>query len=291
MIPSGKLIALIIFSLCIVAGSFYYAEHKNDPKNIYKSENTTLVKNTVDPDKDTDGDGILDWEEVLWGTDPNVKDADKIKKNFQTKTNQKTEKLTATESLARSLFSQYMNLKQVGLQNDKDSQDSAASQSIANSLTPEPKLYDTTSIRIDSSTDLYTYGNNIGLIFQTNNSTKNEALILKEALTTNDPEKLKEIEPIIKNYSNIKESLLKTKVPEKAISIHVDLINSINKLIFIDRLFTKAFVDPVAAVQGTASYQNGFENLRKSFESLRNLLRDSQINFHPNDPGYFFQPK
>ena len=81
--------------------------------------------------KDTDRDGILDWEEPLWGLDPTktettpgVPDSSVIKKlkveqGFSSNTTEGgqdyTENLTETDKFSRELFSTIASLNQNGV--------------------------------------------------------------------------------------------------------------------------------------------------------------------------------
>jgi len=93
------------------------------------------VKNSVINETDSDSDGLKDWEEVLWGTDPmkkisnpeKIPDADYIQKKIDAKEGlptQNTNSLTAkalatpgedaTVALSKDIFAEYVSLKKSG---------------------------------------------------------------------------------------------------------------------------------------------------------------------------------
>ncbi|HMO79079.1 MAG TPA: hypothetical protein PJ997_01540 [Candidatus Paceibacterota bacterium] len=75
--PSLKVSITILITGIIVSGIIIYSNIKNSRKNIIVEEQTSLViQNQSAMSQDTDGDGLFDWEEVLWGTDPNNPDTD-----------------------------------------------------------------------------------------------------------------------------------------------------------------------------------------------------------------------
>ncbi len=297
MIPSKKVFTLILVSITLVTGSFIFAEYKNKQtlklKYSADSSNKILIAQAVgDSYKDTDGDGLKDWEEVLWGTDPNIKDADS-KKEKENEVNKKSENLTATDKLARSFFSQYMNIKEVGLQNDKESQENLAKSLIPDTnFTQAPAPYTQNDIKISNTLNLRDYGNMVGGIFKNNSiQSRNEVVILQEALTTENKDVLKELDPILASYKKMKAGLLSAPVTPQAVTAHINLLNSLNKLIFIVELFTKTFTDPVMGIQGAALYQPTFQSMQESFSEMHTIIKNAGIVYNPTETGKFLQPE
>ena len=74
-IPTLKLIVVFLLGALLIGGRFLFSN--ND--NVYQvSENAALALNSANTsaNKDSDHDGLKDWEEELWGTDPNNPDTD-----------------------------------------------------------------------------------------------------------------------------------------------------------------------------------------------------------------------
>lgn len=295
MIPSKKVLALILVSASVVTGAFVFAEKENDtaPIALYTADaGDTVVANTSDAYKDSDGDGLKDWEEALWGTDPKIPDADKIKKT-NTSTSKKKEKLTSTDVFARSFFAEYMNLKEVGLSTDKSSQENLAKNILQNTnFVDEPTNYIQKDIRISSTITIRDYGNAVGSLFKDNLvSARNEMAIFKDALDTNDKNKLKELDPILAGYKTIRAGLIAMPVPPQSVTAHLGMLNAMNRMIFIIELVQKTFSDPVLGVQGTAMYQETFIMLQQAFTGMRDMLRQNKVEYGYSEPGKFLQPE
>jgi len=292
MIPSKKVLALILISISLVTGAFIFAEKQNKiaATSIYTAQDqtTNLVAGTIDTYKDSDGDGLKDWEETLWGTDPKVADADKVEKQKTPAPKKAEEPLTSTDKLARSFFSQYMNLKEVGLQNDKDTQENLAKTLVEATESAElPKPYTVDDIKISSTISVRDYGNNFGALFKENSGGKNEAGILRDALTTESKAKLKELDPMLAGHKRLRAGLLNMQVPPQAATAHIDFLNALNKLVFVVELYTKAFTDPVASIQGLALYPEIYAEIIYSLASVKSVFTSANIVFTSTEPGSF----
>ena len=127
----------------------------------YKNE---VLQNLVN--KDTDLDGVLDWEEGLWGTDPAKKDTNgdgitdnveiknlKVAQGKTTETTEDIANLTQTDKFSRELFSTVVALNQAGIINQAtiDKLSGSLAEQIKNS--PQRKTYKIPDIKIinDSS--------------------------------------------------------------------------------------------------------------------------------------------
>ena len=135
-LPSKKF-AIITLSMLLVLGISLFVVKKVSKKkgtlaqNIIATlvgEETTTIQGLIE--KDGDGDGIPDWEEALWGTDPNSKsshenvlDSDWItqkkkelaEKNPAEETASPRENLSETEKFSREFFSTVTALTQNGV--------------------------------------------------------------------------------------------------------------------------------------------------------------------------------
>ncbi len=320
---SLKNLAFIVIALIVIGAVFAFAEYNNKSSKNLVYDSSTIASNkieSVDPElknKDTDGDGLKDWEETLLGTDIKNKDTDgdgtsdgaevkagrnpllkatndKIDSNTSTKSESQKEKLTNTDILARDFFAKYMELKQVGLAEDKESQQEMISQVLKGGLVIEkPKDYTVSNVKIitdNSKEALKKYGNDTGAIFQKYiiKDSRNEMVIEKEALDKEDFTVIKELDPIILSYKNMLSGLLKVNTPQNISNIHLDIINSLNGLIFADESLKKIELDPVSGVQGTANYLESTKKLNIAFNNLKSSLNNQGIMYTKDESGSFF---
>lgn len=301
MIPSGKLISLAIVSLSIIGVAFYYAEHKNENETeVYTAAtnnvtNLNLLAGSSDSYKDTDGDGLKDWEEALWGTDPNVPDAEKAKEAPSTTRSKKAPPLTATDTLGRNIFTQYMNLKQVGLVNDAPSIKQAATNVVESTLAANtgPKIFSTNDFTVSQNISVRDYINAVGGIIKnrTPKITRSEIVIFREALANQDATLLKQLDPASVAYKAMLSDLSLLVVPSTMADLHTRLLNTISSVGYVVDSFKLGFSDPATSIKGLALFQQTFETTVDVFKEYGTIITTQKITFSPEEGGYFFAPK
>jgi type II secretory pathway pseudopilin PulG len=310
--PGIKNIVLIIIAGLLVSGAFFFTQYSDRGGNKKSVELTVSTNDSVDSarlqelqQRDTDGDGLMDWEEVLWGTSPVNPDSDgdgkddqdealEIEKSGSVVTaNKTTENLTLTDKFGRDIFSRYMELREAGLSSDPESQAEIVRSLIeTGAFLVYPKTYTEADIVVIDKHDSETvkeYGNQIGLIFQKNTiSTRSEGAIVKDSLEKNDPKILTELDPIIESYRRIEGELKLVTVPRGAVQVHIDILNSMGLAIYTAESMKKSFVDPLIALQGVGKYQEASAKIFEAIRSLQTFFALSFVTFSPSEPGAIF---
>lgn len=277
----GKNAFLIILAILLVGGSFAFAEYKNSKEEIvYVAPDVTETEISIDGQNlDTDGDGLKDWEEILLGTNPKDPKS-KTSAASQTSTikdlTQKTEDLSPIDIVSREFFARYMELRQLGFANDKLNQLDLVEKTISGITLSQPGLYTEKDILVKTDTSnegVRIYANEIGNIFRTLSiKSRNEGIIAKEAVEREDPELLKEIDPIITSYKNMVNALLKVRAPQSMSKIHLDVVNGMNGLLFIAQSFRNSGTDPVLGLQAVAYHQVAEANMIDALNAVKSYL-------------------
>ncbi len=298
---SVRNIILIFIAILLVGGSFAFAQYRNDNKqSIYTASDTVNINSTGTESHniDTDGDGLKDWEEILVGSNPrDAKSKGEVSKKtpLDNDLTIKKENLTSTDILSRDFFARYMELRQIGASGDKLSQEDAVSQSVGTLAFPQPKVYTTANIYTDSTIGkeaVRIYVNKIGTIFKTYIiSSRNEAAIVKESTDKENPKILEELDPIIASYKKVLTGLIKIPVPSSMTQMHLDIINSLSGVIFINELFRKSATDPVLGLQAAGSYLRYAGKFNISYNNIRSYITFLGITYMEQEGGSFFQPK
>lgn len=289
------ILAIAIFMIFFMSSSgenFFTKETENSIA--LKTENQTinqLIKN------DTDGDGIADWEEALWGTDKNKKvtfnnmsDSTYIenkKKELKIEQNATVDatKLTETEKFAREFFSSYSAMKSSGQIDDNtiNNFSSSLGQKIVN-----PNLidrYKETDIKIsmsDDSTSKFKYYNDIKTLFkkyQEEAGLGNELSIISNGLASqsanggiNNPNQYDELISIANGYQDFSKKIMEINVPQSLTSYHLQIANNSNNTGISVLNMAKIITDPIVGLSGLAQYQKYSEDLIKAVEDLEATL-------------------
>lgn len=326
-LPSKKIRPLIIACL-IAAGSITVA-------TLYPAQNNTKIladqnsnfgtqeKVTIESkltEIDSDNDGLKDWEESLWGTDPQKKDTDEdgttdgkeissnrdpllkgpkdsLEIKTATSSSASTSK-TTTDKLAQDLFAKYMILKQ----NNQEITPEIGAQLIEgiitnNQYSVQPaKVYLLLNLKLvpDSADALKAYGNAVGKIFKDNayveNDSKgqsiNELLILNDAMEKNSRAELSRMDPIIRSYKNIITQLLNVPVPQGIATPHLELMNNLSLTVTVDEGMQRVFEDTALAISSVNTYKNVADDIVKTFEVMSIYFKSKNVNFTQSEPGF-----
>lgn len=261
-------------------------------------ENGLVYDNALMEDlvnRDTDLDGILDWEEGLWGTDPTNKETtpgipdsttiSKLKAEYGDGTetinenNQNTENLTQTEKFSRELFSTIATLNQSG-GIDQATIDKI-SDSLANNIqnTPPRKVFTLSDIKTigdNSIQSIEKYGNTLESIW-TKYPAKTTVIDVFQKFApdenTVNVDALEELDPIIKQINNTINGMAEMSVPEFLVPFHINYMNALERL--TENMTDIKLYDTDAIVSLSAMTQ--YEKNSILFESASNDILNAII--------------
>lgn len=318
-LPSKKL-TLLTVACAISLGTILWAVNaKPRQENVVKNTNTgvesqnLVMINTKNTDIDSDGDGLKDWEEVLWKTDPRradsdsdgIKDGDEaviIKDKTTARASTTSSDLvlastgapgTITAEFSKEIFSKYMELKKGGTKLNASGVDDLAKNFINNSpaLDLKPTEYvDTDFLPIvrETNADIKVYGNELGRIVTTNSprTKENELYIFLLSIQNSDEKKLADLDPIISGYKNIIKQAAAMKVPESALSVHAELLTSMSAVEKTIEGMSKLYSDPIVAIPSMNAYQTSVASMSVAFRSMIAYFNSQGVTFTPGETGY-----
>ena len=327
----GKKLRLVFFGLILVVVVGFFA---SQPNRLHYGDNGTLsVVGNLDKNeqvkilgsinkRDSDNDGLKDWEEELWGTNPKDPDTDSdgtkdgeevdlgrdpnlagpdddyqegvfVKQNSEDFLGD----LTETERFSQEFFEEYLSLKQSGTDfNSKDAQSFLINSAFEKmQISDDNKTYtsaDITIVNSNSEDALKAYGNLMASIISKNPiNSENEVVILKRALETNNEKELEKLNSTVSIYKDILNEALQVQVPQSMIDVHLAFINVFLETISITQGMLVVFSDPITALNSTTMYQNNAENLIDVFKDIQEAFKKQNIFFEKHEKGYALNPK
>jgi len=279
MVDSHKRIAgAFLIGSILVAGSFVVASGKKMDQKNSELAAVAAVERTHIEITDENLDGVPDWQEVLQKSDPIV--LPQASSTYEAPT-------TVTGKFALTFFEDFLRSKNYGAFGDTQEELIAeATATLVKQAVDE--LFTKDDLIIIPKTDAATlkaYGNYVASIPLGQESGKdNEAIILQDAVRYNDPERLKDLEPIALSYVNMVKLMLETPVPVTYVNEHLDLLNAYNAVREDIKGMQKLNEDPMYTFLRLKRYQDDVLGLANAVTNLFNALYLEDIRWDENDP-------
>lgn len=248
-----KRILLIVFAIVFIA-LLFFSKTKSQFKNQSSQDaglayGDIMVKDLLN--KDNDLDGVLDWEESLYGTDPTSKDTDgdgeedkaeiaKMKPPVDENgeiLSLDEENLTQTDKFSRELFATVATLNQTGQMDEAtvEKLSTSLAEQIKNSTTKKVFLISETNVESDNSSVAYqNYSNALDSIYQQYPPKGNVLEILQEFIGDGEDvniDALIKLDPIIKQTSMFMNGMVKISVPSGIAQKHLNVINGLERVV------------------------------------------------------------
>jgi len=296
-LPSKKFVFFIAV-LVVTVGVFIAVKTPNTEPSAqkYTGDVIALVAEKDTLYKDTDGDGLYDWEELILKTDPKNPDTNnngildgkeyKNKKKYPELTYEDVDMLfglkrlsktgggNITEALTQEAGLRYGLLAQDGAI-DKDKLRENIVNGLAKDLPPteERDIFTEKNITISQNTDTVatnTYTASVLLVFEKYASIYeyDPLALLKEWFETQDEEILKTLTSLATTYKNLSDEIGALKVPAHLVSVHLDLANGLNKTASALSNMATTPTDPIRGLRGGAEYLRNKKNRQNTIVAL-----------------------
>lgn len=234
LIRGGIAIGIIAIVLIVQTNWFYNIFHKTKKTSPSPLESTTIGDITS---KDSNGNGIPDWEEKLWGLDPTVlytngKSNEQIinekKAVLGVNDTSKAGPTNETDAIAQKLFSITTALSQNDDINDEDLQNVANQLGTSVNVHLISNTYSLKSIKTvpTSTATLNTYYDTLKSTMSKYDLNQSDVTVIVQAAETGDYSQLPQLTQAGQVYSDLAKALSTMKVPVGVAQYHLDLINS-----------------------------------------------------------------
>ncbi len=271
--PSRKFSILLIICALVAIVYFVFFNSSNDKTS--KQVKTVTLTPTEIIEGDRDEDGIRDWEEALWGTNPDNKDSDGDGIDDLVEIEEKRSKLSSgntgsvgeevtlneTEMFSRDIFASIISLREKGALNDESLKSLA--EATGKSFTGKVEIEDkTTSDSLKAVSDtpenrkIYIKQIDVLLAEYWKKGINQEFKIFSTYSETQNPEVLADLSQIATTYEELSNALIKIPVPTSLKISHRDLINITYKMNVALKNVSQAETNEIMSAVGITQYKD-----------------------------------
>lgn len=291
-LPSKQFAKFVGMAL-LLGGLLFIGIKLIDSRNSVKQNIQNIATREIIEEKDTDNDGVKDWEEALWGLDLHKSDSDGDGILDGQEVTRRKEALrssedfvdvpdvpdTETERLARQILTVALNVNQATGGQITEQQIFEITGNFFQGFDADPVVvYKVSDLNISTTRTAQQYYDEMSqaLAFLDTVPT-NEMAIVEHAIATERERILDELGPIIKAYSEAPEKVLDKEVPQAIAGAHLDYLNALAQKAIALVAMAQYFEDPVIALRGIKEYAVAQENLTVSSQKITNYFQNSGI--------------
>lgn len=287
------IIAGIAIAAGVILGIKLIVDHYKKQQFVKSTGISTDVKLSEFLGTDTDGDGVLDWEEPLWGFDPKNPDTDGNGVSDGTEVQSKKaelpgsesenspENLNDTQKFARDLFVTINALSQNGVLNETSIANLAATLGDQVTITTVASQYSVADLSVvtTSKSTIRAYHTNLSAIINRYPQDKigNELSIMAVMFEENNPIKIAELKAIAQNYQSFATELLAIPVPADVTEDHFTLLDSAHKISVSLGQMDAVFENPLMSLGSFISYTKESAGFISASEKLHAYFKKNGI--------------
>jgi len=305
--------AAVLFSAVLIVGAYVLARGVGSPSAAEASAETALLKAIATKDSDTDG--LPDWEEALYGTDPHNPDSFKLGMTdgeavakglivpkaiadipIATST-PNTSDNTLTDAFTQNFFTLYLAEKQANGGNDLTSdQASALADQVMNQLSqtiaPTADFKTMADIEVSGTGPdalrAFAIAAEAVLKSNTSDATMSEIEYFQSAVENDDTTALTHLTSLATAYRKSAVGLSVLPVPEELAADDLAIMNAIMRLSEIDNDFARVTIDPLAAMLALQQYRQTELAAEQAFTALANTYIAEGVVLPAGTPGASF---
>ncbi len=265
-LPSKQFMSRIIILLLVIFfvwGIFQITKLFTRDNKKEKTEKVLVVKDLIQ--KDSNDNGVADWEEGLWGLDPYKNGPENkqfilAKRSFLQKDNtiiHETDdtQLTENDVLSRELFATIMSLAQSNSLNPDSIQ--SVSEAIGENIIPAdiPDIYTKNMIKIGGTEAEYYLAFNKLVEKYKDKEMGSELSFVAQGLGNKDPQALYLAKSMAIFYREFGQTLIKTPAPASLAPINLSLANNYEKVAQTIEGFSFVLTDQIAGMRSLINYK------------------------------------
>ncbi|MBU6431007.1 hypothetical protein KGQ29_01380 [Patescibacteria group bacterium] len=312
----SKKIILLFSTFSILGGVFFLlmGMKKEPPAKTKAITEVKVVRNPAEiMNVDSDGDGVKDWEETLWGLDPHnpdtgntgVPDAEKVRRKMKEIDEKSLNNLngniagnqyatdTETNLLGKKLFAEYINLKQSRNLND-DSINKAMMNLVSEIRNKDTVTYyfvkDLKTFPDSDKLSVKKYGNSFAMIRNKYDSLymQNPVVGSEDPAGITSPEFTRGVARASDLYLKMTQELSKLQVPKGLADAHTEILNDYRASAEGLKGFGSLGNDPIVAMIGLQKHSDAASKENNLLRSIADYFLKNGIIFSEEESGNFW---
>lgn len=305
-------IAIIILAIGVLENGVKNEEHVATPQELPTNVAYTTSTSTSMTDRDSDADGLPDWEEHLYGSDSFKFDSDgdgtpdgqetkegrnPAKANTAKPGNTPNDLLAviqdphfATSStdilgIKKEFFAKFMT--EQGNQIREATYKDLLRSFDANKIAVNNQIVDLNISSDNSPEALRAYGNAFGIIITkyTKRTHRTEQEILADAIRSSSTPILQQLQLPAVDYKNFSNDLKVLKTPSGMAQYHLLIVNGYEQMSKGLILMQELFVNPINGAGGYEAYTKGKTSVTDGFAHIVVLFGKENVQFMTTEPG------
>jgi hypothetical protein len=296
-VKNPRIVGALLVGIALVVCAFYV----RDAATQTAQDATIAVADTPRKyiaTKDSDEDGMRDWEEELYGTNP--KRADKLARATLTSssTSNSADAFdllpdTMTKNFAVSFFSDYIGRAVSGEEMDEATTEAFIADATAYAAQESAdRPFTTADVTVGVSNDaeaVRVYGNRIAdALTKYTVSGDSEMVILERALQSDNEADLEPLKAIVASYNKSLSDVLMTPVPPAFVDEHVALLNALLALHNNIAAMQGAFTDALPAMVRFQRHPSDIASLSSALASMSIRFEQFGATYTTEEPGYLW---
>lgn len=313
---SGSILASLIIAAALVGGAYYLSGERTQAVNA--ASTADILKAYAA--KDTDGDGLPDWEEALYGTDPTkadtfnlgMTDAQAVQKGLiklkmsiappATATSSTlaagipgptAASTTMTDQFAQAFFNNYISTRGSAAPT-ADQQQQFVAGAVANLVQTDvrPDAYTESDIHVSGggAAALRTYAAQAEAALATHSvhTQYDELTYMQDAVQKDDPASIQALQSIAGEYTGNAQALAAVPVPQEAASAQLALVNAMARVGATIGDMATIDSDPIRALVALGNYEQDARGFGVALANMNAVFAQDGVSIDSSLPGGTF---
>lgn len=288
-LPSKNFTVVVLFLALILGLFFGIRQTVSYFKNRKINKDGKVVEVTVGGiiQKDSNNNGIADWEEYLWGLNPNkngeenkafiLEKKKSLLQNSEIMSPDDSALITENEMLSREFFATIISLQQTGNLNEESLK--SLSEAIGEKIETKPiediyTLREVTLAKDSESTNRNYRDSFASLVTKYENSDiGSELILISQGIGNNDPQALFAAKTVASAYRSFGKELLTISTPGAIGKIHLSLANNYEKTAQSIEGLTQILIDPIIGMRAIINYKQYTDAIVFDIEKISEILQ------------------